>query len=174
MDKNMEIERKFIVINNNHNALKEVAIYQGYIEITDKFEKRIRQINDNGIVTYIKTEKHDTDDPMVRIEKEVEITKEEFMNLKSMVIKELSKVRKFYKTEKCQEYTIDYYDNGLELLEIELSCSDEQFDIPKEVTILREVTSLKEYKNQNLALCVNKKDQNQFLVAKINHTKEEI
>ena len=146
----MEIERKFLVakLPEDLGAFPKAEIRQGYLEITDKTETRLRQKGNK----YLRTVK--TGAGKVREETETEITGEEFRALWPGT--DGRRVEKTRYDIPYGKFTIelDIYRNALKGLivaevEFESAAASEAFLPPD--WLGREVTEDKSYKNQSLA-----------------------
>ena len=155
----IEIERKFLIKMPSNDELKAHGarakeIVQTYLTPTNDETARVRMINENGKVSYIKTVKRRISD-LSHFEDEWEISPEEYEN-------ELKNRDTGKKAIEKTRYCIDFCDHVLEIdvypfwddraiLEIELSSETESFDIPEYIKVIKEVTSDGRYKNTNLA-----------------------
>jgi len=164
MNKNhFEIERKYLIDYPKEERLASLAgarvsdIVQTYL-LSERGERRVRKWTENGDVTYISTFKEKTAG-LKRIEIEGEITAEEYEALLREADPSMGPLckRRYtipYETE-AGEYTaeIDIYPFFADraILEIELESEDEEVELPPFVTVIREVTGEKEYKNPVLA-----------------------
>ncbi len=157
---NLEIERKFLI------KYPDVAMLEGFedaqkVEIVQTYTlsgTRLRIWREGDKVSYIKTVKtHLTD--LTRIEEESEISKEEYEELLKTATSELKKTR----------YRIPYGGHLLEIdlfpfwskqafLEIELDSEDEKFSIPDYLTVIKEITEDKSYRNYALSKKIPKEE----------------
>ena len=154
--KHFEIERKFLIEMPDKETLEA---FEGVriLELTQTYTTlgiRLRQQIENGITTYIKTEKHKVSD-MTRIEEESEIGREEYNELLKLADSSLSPIRK---TRYCLPYggknvevdIFPFWDHQA-FCEIELNCEDEEFSLPDFIKVIRELTADKAYRNYSLA-----------------------
>lgn len=158
-ENNIEIERKFLIAYPDEAMLASLAdarvsdIVQTYL-LSNEGERRVRMWKENGKVTYISTYKQKTGG-LRRIEIEKEITREAYEALLETANPEMHPLHKRRYTIPYGTHTaeIDIYPfwNDRAVLEIELSREDEAFDFPDFVTVIREVTGEKQYKNPVLA-----------------------
>lgn len=158
-ENNIEIERKFLIAYPDEAALAALPgarisdIVQTYL-LSAQGERRVRLWRENGEVTYISTYKQKTGG-LCRIEIEKNITREEYDALLETANPEMHPLHKRRYTIPYGAHTaeIDIYPfwNDRAILEIELSREDEEFDFPCFVTVIREVTGEKQYKNPVLA-----------------------
>ncbi len=154
---NLEIERKFIIKYPDAEVL-EAAERIDIIQTYTASGARLRIWRKGDKVSYIKTVKtHLTD--LTRIEEESEISKEEYETLVKTATSELKKTR----------YRIPYEGHLLEIdlfpfwsrqafLEIELNSEDEEFSIPEYLTVVKEVTGDKSYRNYALSKKIPKEE----------------
>ena len=150
----LEIERKFLICMPNENELRAMDgirvlnISQAY---TTK-GARIRRIEENGNITYIKTVKKHISD-LVRLETEEEISIDEYDNL--LGFKEGNTIEK-------TRYVYPYKGKNIEIdifpfwqkqafLEVELSSEDEDCPLPIFIDVIKEVTEDKAYRNYALS-----------------------
>lgn len=159
-ENNLEIERKFLIkypdtaMLESLNGVKKVDIIQTYTESG----ARLRFWREGDKVSYIKTVKtHITD--LTRIEIENEITREEYETLLKEETSSLKKTR----------YRIPFEGHLLEIdifpfwknqafLEIELQSEEETFSIPEYITVIKEVTEDKAYRNYALSKNIPKEE----------------
>ena len=159
-DKNLEIERKFL-IKYPDTAMLEGIKGARKIDITQTYTEggaRLRRWQEGDRVSYIKTVKtHITD--LTRIELENEITKDEYEILLKEETSRLKKTR----------YRIPFEGHLLEIdifpfwknqafLEIELQSEEETFSIPEYITVIKEVTEDKAYRNYALSKKIPKEE----------------
>lgn len=152
----LEIERKFLIrmpdiaLIESQNGCKKVEIEQTYL--LDR--TRIRRWNEDNKTVFIKTFKEKINE-LVRIEKESEISKEEYDAL--LISKDpdrntISKTRyRFPFAKKLIEIDIFPFWNDRAFLEIELESEDDNFEIPPFIEVIKEVTFDKRYRNSALA-----------------------
>ncbi len=163
MSANYEIERKFLIKMPNISLLSEnkdcksVYIKQTYL----KDKTRIRMLETDNKVVYIKTVKHKISD-ITRIENENEITKKEYDELLKLADPErqtIAKTRyKYPFMNKVLEIDIFPFWSDRAFLEIELEREDEDFSIPSFLEIIKEVTHEPLYTNYSLAKQIPKEN----------------
>lgn len=152
-----EIERKFLIQYPDTALLGKMdnctvmEIQQSYL----KDGGRIRKIISNGKTCYIKTvKKHITD--IKREEKEWEISEAEYITDLENKAENTSTIKKTrYAIEKYGfVYEIDVFDffSDKAFMEVELENENQEFPIPEFVSIVREVTEDKRYRNSALAV----------------------
>lgn len=155
----IEIERKFLIAMPSAQILEKHAttkkeILQTYLFSENKETARIRKITESGKISYVKTVKSRISD-LSHFEEEYEISEKDYE--KELKNRDLSK-NVIEKSRYCIEFEkhileIDIYSFWTDraILEIELSCEDESFEIPKYIKVIKEVSADKRYKNTNLA-----------------------
>ena len=158
--KPMEIERKFLILYPDLNLLekmqtcRKVFLSQTYLNTPDEGKFRVRQRGAGEQAVYIKTIKRKINE-MKRIETEEKISEEEYCRYISMKEYSLGTISKY---RYCIAWGSTYYEldvfpfwDKLALLEIELLSEEEEYTIPDFVTVLREVTMEKAFRNLALA-----------------------
>lgn len=156
----IETERKFLIRMPEISLLKSIEgvrvrhIEQTYLCREDGKNARVRRIDEDGKIRYVKTLKERIS-TLSCYEEEYEIDREQYEreflradNSKSTVIK----------TRYCIPFSehiieIDVYPfwNDRAILEVELAGEDEQFSLPSYISVVKEVSEDKRYKNTNLA-----------------------
>ena len=155
-----EIERKFLIEYPDVSWLEsipncnKVEIIQTYLKSDENSEIRVRQRGFDGNYVYFKTEKRTVSDAK-RVEVESRITKDEYLTL---LMEARPDKRPIRKTRYCLTYGSRYFEidvypfwNDKAILEIELADETEEFVIPSEFKVIKEVTDDPEYKNSSLA-----------------------
>lgn len=159
-DKPLEIERKFLIHMPKLETLLALGgapheITQTYLTNGPEGEnRRVRRSEQGGEVTYTYTQKKRITD-LTCIEEEREIDESEYQGL-------LSDARKGSATLTKTRWKIPFDGHIVEVdiypfweeyavLEVELKSEEETFSIPEELTIFREVTGERLYKNTALA-----------------------
>lgn len=166
MDQNqpLEIERKYLI---RYPDLPAVERAEGYnkTEITQTYLKsestefgaRVRKRGAGGLYVYTKTYKRNLS-MIRRIELEEEITKQEYQSLlkeADPALKTISKVRHcFLYAGKLFELDVYPFWHDRATLEIELSDESEPFTLPPFITVIKEVTEDRRYRNRSLAQSV--------------------
>lgn len=166
MDKNqpLEIERKYLIGYPDLSLLEQAEGYskteitQTYLKSrSTEFGSRVRKRGAGGVYTYTKTYKRNIS-MIRRIEIEEEITEAEYRSLlkeADPALKTISKVRHcFHYAGKLFELDIYPFWNDRATLEIELTDESEPFTLPPFVTIIKEVTEDRRYRNRSLAQSV--------------------
>jgi CYTH domain-containing protein len=153
-----EIERKFLIkypsISWLEKNCKKSEIIQTYLKSNDNEEVRVRQRGDNGNYIYTETIKKNIND-IKRIEIEKRLSKDEYLELLMNADTTKHPIRK---TRYCLIYQNQYFEidiypfwNDKAIVEIELNNENQEFEIPKQLEVIKEVTNDKKYKNSELA-----------------------
>lgn len=156
----LEIERKFLIEPPDPHwletqpGIRRVEIVQTYLRSDNGESRRVRAWTENGKTVYIQTSKRSVTD-MTRIERETELTSEEYRSL----LREADPNRHpLEKTRWLLPYKghvleIDLYPFWMDqaVLEVELQREDERFVLPAEIRVMREVTGDPRYLNSSLA-----------------------
>jgi len=153
-----EIERKFLIKYPNISWLekncKKLEIIQTYLNSSNDEEVRVRQRGYNGNFIYTKTIKKNISD-IKRLEIEKRLSKDEYLELLMDADTTKHPIRK---TRYCLIYKNQYFEIDIypfwgdkAILEIELNSENQEFEIPKQLEVIKEVTNDKKYKNSELA-----------------------
>lgn len=153
-----EIERKFLIKYPNISWLekncKKLEIIQTYLNSNEDEEIRVRQRGDNGNYIYTQTIKRNISD-VKRIEIEKRLSKDEYLDLLMNADTSKHPIRK---TRYCLVYKNQYFEIDIypfwkdkAITEIELNSENQEFEIPKQLEVIKEVTNDKKYKNSELA-----------------------
>ena len=156
----LEIERKFLILYPDSDRLekmpncRKVYLSQTYFNTPEEGKFRLRQRGEGEEAVYIKTVKRKLNE-MKRIEIETYISEEEYrryISKKEYSIGTISKYRYCIAWESTY-YELDVFPfwDKVALLEIELLSEEEAYTIPGFVTVLREVTTEKGFRNLALA-----------------------
>ena len=159
----IEIERKFLISMPDIEQLKRQSnsrvrkMIQTYLICEKEKKARIRKIEENGNITYVKTVKERIS-ALSCFEDERNITEIEYETLLEIADKSKESINKTrYSFEYCGHIIeIDVYGfwSDRAILEVELSSEDESFSIPEFIKIIKEVSEDTRYKNTNLAKSV--------------------
>ena len=155
-----EIERKFLIkypdteILENYPDVRKSEIAQTYLKTDDGFTSRVRKRTTNGVTKYIFTEKKRITDVKC-IENERELSVEEYEELLKLADPERKTV---YKTRYCLPFNgrvveVDIYPfwNDRAVAEVEMENEEETVFLPEFITVIRDVTAEKAYKNASIA-----------------------
>jgi adenylate cyclase len=112
-------------------------------------ETRVRKIKDKSGVSYCLTFK--TYGDLIRFEKEIILTKKQFNLLKTYANKHIRKTRFVVKNSDNTIFEIDFYLNGLSILEVEFPDEKSALSFTPPPWVGKEVTNNSSFKNYNLA-----------------------
>lgn len=161
----LEIERKFLIEYpdleqlNSIKACRRVPITQAYLNTPDEGLFRVRKRGEGSDALYIKTVKHKIND-IKRIEIEDYISKEEYnsyLDQKEYVDGIISKDR-YCLVWHGQYFELDVYPFWIDkaTLEIELLSENQEYELPDFLTLIRDVTTEKQFRNKYLAVLYHK------------------
>lgn len=169
MKQQIECERKFLIRYPNREELlsysgaRESDIEQIYLESDSSVSRRIRKRTENGKTVYTKNEKIRISE-MSRIEKEGEISCEEYLSLKKEMKKNTNPIIKKRIVIPIGEldFEIDIFPfwSDRAFMEVELASEEQSFDIPPFVTVIKEVTNDRRYTNHSLSVSIPADDVN--------------
>lgn len=159
----IETERKFLIYMPDPDLLKSCdgvrikKIEQTYLECEEGKNARVRRIEEDGKVSFVKTVKQRIS-ALSCFEEEWEIDE-------SCYAEELLHSDKTKQTVKKTRYCVPFDAHIIEIdvypfwsdraiLEVELAGEDESFSLPDFLRVIREVSEDKRYKNTNLAKSV--------------------
>lgn len=153
-----EIERKFLIKYPNISWLekkcKKLEIIQTYLNSNNNEEVRVRQRGNNGNYIYTQTIKKNISN-IKRLEIEKRLSKDQYLEL--LMNADISK-HPIRKTRYCLIYKNQYFEIDIypfwddkAIVEIELNSENQEFEFPKQLEIIKEVTNDKKYKNSELA-----------------------
>jgi len=142
-----EIERKFLVLNNDYkNGIDGVLYRQGYLCISPKRTIRVRTVGNTGYITIKGLSKG-----AARSEFEYSIPKNDAEKLFLLCETPLIEKYRYFVPYKGNTWEVDEFlgeNNGLVIAEIELESETQTFELPPWVGA--EVTSDPRYYNSNL------------------------
>jgi len=155
-----EIERKYLIEYPNVEELdkckncRKVEIIQTYLKADGDYEVRIRQRGQEGYFTYTKTVKKKVSDAK-RFEMESRISKDEYLKL---LLEADTTKHQIRKTRYCLMYKNQYFEIDIypfwkdkAIMELELREENQNIEFPKNIKIIKEVTSDEEYSNVKIA-----------------------
>lgn len=159
----LEIEYKFLIKKPDEEMLKRLSGVR-VLDISQTYTTtgaRIRRIQENGKITYIKTVKKHISD-LVRLENEEEITAAEYDSLLSLRKPDSITLKKTryvcpYKTKNLEIDIFPFWQNQA-FLEIELKSETEAFELPDFVQVIRDITGDKAYRNYDLSKKIPKEE----------------
>ena len=155
----LEIERKFLIRYPDLKELerrceRKIVISQTYLQSEIGVSRRIRKSTQNGRTVFWYSEKERISD-VTRIEREREITQEEYCELQKEAI---PGTRTIQKTRYCLPsgdlcFEIDLFPewNDRAFAEVELRSEDQAYLFPDCLELIREVTQDRRYTNVSLA-----------------------
>ncbi len=163
---NVETERKYLIKFPDLAYLRTLygcrvlEMRQTYLDpLPDEpqTERRVRSITENGVTSYVYTEKSPRA-YLSRFEDESEVAREEYDLLRKDAYSELLKTRYAFPFAG-HVMEIDVYPpeiggeamDGYAILEVEMDDPDEAVEFPSFLEIVREVTDEKTYHNKTLA-----------------------
>lgn len=157
----LEIERKFLISYPNEvfslENVKKKDMIQTYLLSENGETDRVRKLECDGKIKYIRTQKRRIN-ALSCFENENEISFEEYEKLLERADKALSPIIKTRYSFPYEGHIIeiDIYPfwNDRAILEIEMKEETEICKIPEFITVIKEVTEDKRYKNVNLAKSV--------------------
>lgn len=134
-------------------AFNRIEVFQTYLTSKeDGHTKRVRLEINNGERKYIYTHKSDID-AFLRYEDEKEITDKEYLAmLDNAITSTLNKIRYYIKyNDYVLEIDIYPFWDKQAILEIEDLSEDDEFTLPKYISVIREVSKDKRFSNFSLA-----------------------
>lgn len=155
----LDIKHKYLInkptkeIINSLNAIK-LNIEQTYLVSTNDIERRVRKIIVNKEITYYYTEKVKISNN-IRVERGRRISEREYndyLYARDKVRETIKKDRYRFKY-KGKQFELDVYDKlvDIALLEIELLDTNEEYSLPDNIKVIKDVTNEESYKNYNIA-----------------------
>ena len=160
MKNQIEIERKYIIKMPSESEMAEMADYKSdriiqiYLPSENRTTRRVRSRSGESGAVYTETEKIRID-KMSSVERERQISEEEFLRLCAVPRKNtvpIEKTRHTFKYEG-QVFEIDIYPGWKRtaIMETELSERDAEVKMPDFIEIVREVTGIREYSNSAMS-----------------------
>lgn len=166
----LEIEYKYLIEMPDLNIIKgqpgfrALKLTQLYLELpggSENFKNRcrIRKIEENGKITYVKTFKKDVSS-ITRVEIEDEISEKEFTELSKFICKDTAPVSKRRLTFEHKGFTceVDVFPfwQDKAFLEIEVQNEGITPPLPDFIKVIKDVSALKEYRNSSIARAIFK------------------
>lgn len=156
----LEIERKFLIRYPDrellfaHYDITHYRIEQTYLQSAPGEVRRVRARTEDGTTEYFLTVKS-ANPGMIRTEEERQLTKAEYASLleeQDPATRTIQKERLTFRYRgKVMELDLFAFWDDRAILEIELASEAETFDIPPEISVIREVTGERAYYNHALA-----------------------
>ena len=157
----LEIERKYIIVRPDEAVLSSIPgaykydIEQIYLPSGARIRKRVC----DGEAEYFYTVKQRISD-VTRIEREHTISEDEYREFAREAGNTPVAISKTRWCLPCGEHVaeVDIYTfwQSVAVVEVELECEDEKFELPPEITVLREVTGESAYLNKTMAYEIQK------------------
>lgn len=157
--KHIEIERKFLIRRPDEAALARLPgceytdITQIYLHVGDNGNERVRKRGGEGKWTYTHTRKRRISDTR-SIEDEREISREEYdaLALSADPALRVIQKRRYVLNREGDTFEIDIYPfwQKQAVMELEMESEDRAINFPPEISIIRELTGLREYGNAAL------------------------
>jgi 23S rRNA pseudouridine1911/1915/1917 synthase len=155
-----EIERKYLIAYPDKTVLESAEgvrvrrIEQTYLLAAQGETRRVRKMTEKGVTRYIETRKYRVSD-LRATEEEKELSSAEYDALLALADPTLRPIRKtrYAIPYKGHVVEVDLYDfwQDRATAEVELSHESEQAELPPCLSLIREVSDDKRYKNVNLA-----------------------
>ena len=158
-----EIEHKYLIKMPDEETLKGLygirVLNMSQTYTTEG--SRVRKVEENETVTYIKTVKKHISD-LVRLETEEEITVDEYDRLLNLKTPDSTTIRKTryvypYKNKNIEIDIFPFWQNQA-FLEVELENEGDTFELPDFIEVIREITSDKAYRNYALSKNIPKEE----------------
>ena len=149
----VQIQRKYIVSGIDLSKIEEVKLVKLEIEQhmmeSGNVEYIYRKTQKEKEIKYTRIMKIDTKINNERITTQRQISKEEYYQYLSPTEISIRKTRYCFEY-KNQYFRLDIFENGLQMLEAETPTSNQEIEIPSFITIEKEVTDNKSYRNGSL------------------------
>ena len=166
-------QHKFLVDKINLEGLKnrhlvKLELEQFFVEENANENVMVRKTTKDGDSTYSRTVKRDTEVASERITTSRRISKREYNELYDSNLDTPIRKCRYCFTYDNQYYKLDVFENpaGLVILETELTNKSKEVIIPDFLSIKKDITEDKEYRNVNLYKKVNGRRKNSSLVKK--------
>lgn len=161
LETSFEIEKKFLIeypdisYLDSLSNVKAVEIEQAYLKENEK-KVRVRKRGFDGNFSYYKTMKKNIGG-MKKQEIEECLTKEQYEKYREKAKLFISKTR-YCISENHTYYELDVYPfwNDKATLEIELTGENEEYVLPKNIKVIKDVSEDKSYSNYNLSKQISK------------------
>ena len=158
--KKIETERKYVILKPDINVLMSEAeftiseITQIYVADSEKTHRIRKRVYSDGRVEYTENTKRRISKMSV-IEGEEEISSERFSELSLDIEPKTRPIEKTRMTfvRSGKVYEIDVYPEWQKccILEVELESEDEVIEFPSFISVVKEVTGMREYSNHSMA-----------------------
>ena len=168
MSEHIECERKFLIRMPDlarlraWEGVRESEIAQTYLSAPVAVTARVRARTENGVTTYTHTEKIRST-VLSAIEREREISREEYDELLKTKDPERQTIFKTrfvlpYEGHFCEIDVYPFWQKQA-VLEVELQSEEEAFSLPDLISVIREVSGEKAYKNALLARSIPREEE---------------
>ena len=156
-------QRKFIVDLDksnlsfiNNNEMIKIDIEQTYLidkDLSDSYEKRLRKKSYNGCNTYYITVQKKGENGLSKIITDKKISEKEYNKLMSMYDEKYTINKTRYSFIKNKQYfKLDIFENNISILEINPTKENKKISIPKNLSVVKEITNDVEYQNFKMAV----------------------
>ncbi|HHW69143.1 MAG TPA: AAA family ATPase [Tenericutes bacterium] len=156
-------QRKFIVDLDksnlsfiNNNEMIKIDIEQTYLidkDLSDSYEKRLRKKSYNGCNTYYITLQKKGENGLSKIITDKKISEKEYNKLMSMYDEKYTINKTRYSFIKNKQYfKLDIFENNISILEINPTKENKKISIPKNLSVVKEITNDVEYQNFKMAV----------------------
>ncbi len=158
-----EIEYKYLIKRPDIDTLtsmggcRQITIIQIYLTSSPDEERRVRQLEESGNHTFVKTTKRKTGERATRLEEEEAISFAEYSKLVQQEAdpdcQPVIKTRYRIPQPNGLALEIDIYPSNENhaILEIEVPNNETKVDIPEPIVVVRDVTSDSRFKNRQIA-----------------------
>jgi thymidylate kinase/CYTH domain-containing protein len=150
-------QKKYLVGNINVGAIASIAvktqIKQDYIISDDLLEHRLRKVTQNNATSYHYSIIKKCNEGKREILKDEVISESNYNNILSIQSGNLVSINKtrYSFVYQDQYFKLDIFENGLSLLEVNLTKENPIVTIPEFISVIDDVTNNDEYKNINIA-----------------------
>ena len=155
-------QRKFLVNSVDFEVLDSVSnrvnITQDYIKVTDGYEYRVRKITQEGNASYhFNVQKRNINGERQIITERTIKPREYEILLESSEVEDYLTVNKtrYSFVYKDQYYKLDYFEDGLMMLEVNVTKENPEITLPDFINVEKEVTD--EYEYSNIAIARRRK-----------------
>lgn len=154
----VQIQRKYIVNGIDLSKIEEVKLVkleiEQYMMESGNIEYIYRRTQKEDEIKYTRITKIDTPINNERITTQRQISKEEYYQYQIPTKTPIRKTRYCFEYEN-QYFRLDIFENCFQMLEVETLTPDQQIKIPPFITVEKEVTDDKHYRNGSLYKRIN-------------------
>lgn len=150
-------QHKYLVESIDIDSLSDVAskvdIVQDYLQAPDGMEYRLREIKQGTDTSYHFSIQKKHENGKREITKEEVVSKEEYLRMLALRSEEVATVKKvrYSFVHANQYYKLDVFDDGMILLEVNLTKENPTVTLPNFITTLDDVTNNPDYTNISIA-----------------------